>query len=346
MIKLLFLSFILLSTILFLLKQSSNIDTLSHKSTDFIIKIDNIENRTYYTVQKFGFTIQRVRLGANFAGNSSTTEIDNGFILHGLNQNIEFRTIENSDDFTLVRVSSVLQNTQFDNHCVDLAAGVFWFGGPELYHQIWPIEKVRLENFSYIPKQRTNSVGIAERYWLNSNGGFIYIDERVPLFLNQNVNGSTLCFIVKNEQPYNTRRETINFKYHLGFAKNAKGAQRKAIELFLKKPKKVADRRMVEFPIWSTWARYRKDIDENKVMAFADEIEQYGFNNSQLEIDDDWEHCYGSLTFSEKKFPNSRQLIDHLKIRGFRVTVWVHPFINEGCDPWYSEAKENRYLVV
>ncbi|XP_031624032.1 myogenesis-regulating glycosidase-like [Contarinia nasturtii] len=332
---------VLCTTTVCSLKKNS---IVAYSSKDFIITIENIAANTFYTVQKFNRIIQHVRLGDNFVGNISKTDSDDGFILYGLNQNVVFKVVENSDDFTLVNVSSVLQKNQNDSHCVDLLTGVNWFGGPEQYRQYYPIEKLRLKNLAYVPQR--NYVGVAERYWLNSDGGFIYIDDRVPLFVDQNVNGKTLCFMAKNELPYNTRRELIHFKYNLGFGKDAKQAQRKAVELFLKKPSAVPDVRMVEFPIWSTWARYKRNISEDTIKTFASEIKLFKFNNSQLEIDDDWEICYGSLTFNRTRFPYIRRLTDNLREQGFRVTLWVHPFINKNCEPWYSEARNNKYYVV
>ena len=91
-------------------------------------------------------------------------------------------------------------------------------------------------------------------------------------------------------------------------------------------------------------ARYKAAIDEKTVEEFASEIERYGFNNSQFEIDDDWEICYGALTFRESKFSNIHNQTDKLKSRGFRVTLWIHPFINKGCEPWYTEAKDKGYF--
>jgi alpha-glucosidase (family GH31 glycosyl hydrolase) len=35
-----------------------------------------------------------------------------------------------------------------------------------------------------------------------------------------------------------------------------------------------------------------------------------------------------------------------LKAKGFRVTLWIHPFINKGCTQWYNEAKSKGYLVA
>lgn len=248
--------FIVLSTVC-LSKQYSIVDsdynTFVYSSGNFVIQVDNIAEKTVYNVHKFGHLIQRVHLNDDFGKNFSRTITADGFVLHGFGKDVEFKVIEDSVDFTLVKVSSVLKKNQQDSHCADLFTGrLNWFGGPQIFYQYWPVEKLQFEDYSYVTKQLDN-VGFAERYWLNSRGGFIYVDDRVPLFLNQNVNGNQLCFLVKNELPYNTRRESIEFVYHLGFGKDAKAAQRKAIARFLNKPTAVADRRMVQHPIWSTW---------------------------------------------------------------------------------------------
>lgn len=47
-------------------------------------------------------------------------------------------------------------------------------------------------------------------------------------------------------------------------------------------------------------------------MTFASEIQENGFNNSQLEIDDRWESCYGEQTFDDKKFPDPKKMNDQL----------------------------------
>lgn len=341
-------AFVVLTTVC-LSKQFTIIDSdylFVQNSGNFQIRVDNIEQKTVFTLQKFGRIVHRMHLSENFGKNFSTTDIANGFILHGFEEDVKIEIVDDSDEYTLVKVSSVLRPDQKRSHCGELATGhLNWFGGPQIFHQYWPVEKLKLEDYSYVPKQQDN-VGVAERYWLNSRGGFIYVDDKVPLFIDQNIYGNTICLKVKNELPYNTRRTSIKFVYHLGVGRDARAAHRKAVERFLKKPTAVADRRMVQHPIWSTWARYKADINESTVEVFASEIEKYGFNNSQLEIDDDWEVCYGALTFRDSKFPNIRKQTDDLKARGFRITLWIHPFINKGCEPWYSEAKERGYVKI
>ena len=49
-------------------------------------------------------------------------------------------------------------------------------------------------------------------------------------------------------------------------------------------------------------------MNQDRVLTFASQIQENGFNNSQLEIDDRWETCYGELTFDTAKFPDPKQM--------------------------------------
>ncbi|XP_041980481.1 myogenesis-regulating glycosidase-like isoform X2 [Aricia agestis] len=229
--------------------------------------------------------------------------------------------------------------------CVNLGLD-HWYGGPQQKRQFWPIEKLVLHEYSYITKEADNC-GIAEPYWLSSSGVFYYFDRKVPLFVDQNVKEhQAACFIAQVKSPYSSNREQNSLAYNIGIFDDARQAHQYAIAAHLNKPGGMPDERMITNPIWSTWARYKRNINHDVVLKFADEINSYGFPNSQIEIDDLWEVCYGSLTVDERRFPNMKDTVDKLKEKGFRVTLWVHPFINKGCEPWYSEAKENGYLVV
>lgn len=83
-------------------------------------------------------------------------------------------------------------------------------------------------------------------------------------------------------------------------------------ESLWKRPSATVDRRMLTHPVWSTWARFKTQVDQNRTLAFAAEIRRHGFNDSQLEIDDRWETCYGELRFLESKFPDANAMIDQL----------------------------------
>ncbi|XP_047121999.1 myogenesis-regulating glycosidase-like [Schistocerca piceifrons] len=218
------------------------------------------------------------------------------------------------------------------------------YGGPEQYNQNWHTERNVYSNYSYVSKQQDN-IGVAERYWLFSDGRYVYVPPYVPLFIEQNTIKSKdqLCFIAENRQPYLVNRTGVTLRYTDCHFDNAREAHENAIAEYFDKPLDIPDERMTTHPVWSTSARYKRDINDAKVRQFASEVVEHGFSNSQIEIDGKWETCYGSLTFDPNKFPDVRALVEDLHSMGFRVTLWVHP---SDCEPHYSRALERGWFVT
>lgn len=118
--------------------------------------------------------------------------------------------------------------------CYNLSSGN-WYGGPERFYQSWPIEKINMSDFAYVT-QEDNFTAIAEPYWLNSQGAYIYVDEKVPLFVDQNnYMYQHVCFIAKAQNPYRQRTKVL-LNYTIAALENPKEAHLHAVETFLGKP--------------------------------------------------------------------------------------------------------------
>lgn len=260
--------------------------------------------------------------------------------MEGNGQRIEIVDVEDTDQFSFISITRTLRAGQIISDIVHTGEQIegreiHWYGGPEQSEQLYPVQKLRFEDYAYIPKE-LNSAAISERYWLNSAGVFLYVEKEVPLFIDQDE--TTLRLTAKKELPYYSYDEIFEFNYRIGVAKNTKEAHMRAVDKVLNQPVGIPDERMVRYPIWSTWVRYRRPINQQTVLDFASEINAYGFKNAQLDIDDFWENCYGSLMFNTITFPNVTEMTEQLREMGFRVTLWIHPFINKNCQPWYTEA--------
>ncbi|XP_049837155.1 myogenesis-regulating glycosidase-like [Schistocerca gregaria] len=225
--------------------------------------------------------------------------------------------------------------------------GSHLYGGMESTSQRWPIEDVELSDFAYVPQQIAHA-GIVVRYWLFSDGRLVHIHSNVPLFIDQNTNQTLdkICFTAENKAPYPVERQGNVMDWDLCSFDDAKQAHVYALQNYLGKPTGIPDERMATHPQWSTYGRFRTDINDTAIRQFASEIVDNGFQNSHIEISDKWESCYGNLTFDTTAFPDPKALVDDLHAMGFRVLLWVHPFINRGCEPLYSEALANGYFVA
>lgn len=253
--------------------------------------------------------------------------------------------IRTSSDSEIISVSRTVNDANSEIiDCYELSDGTQWFGGPQLRYQYWPIQRMRYEEEVYLPTHPVN-MALAERYWLSSKGMYIFVEDDAPLFLDQNTyKDKNLCLIAKNAAPYKAG-DSVVLNYEIGVFADPRLAHERVVQRHLGSPTGIPDSRMVQHPIWSTWARYKADVNAEVVTRFTDEIVANGFHNSQLEIDDNWETCYGSAVFNSTKFPDVKGLTDSLKEKGFRVTLWIHPFINEGCEPAYTEAFNAGYFA-
>lgn len=201
------------------------------------------------------------------------------------------------------------------------------------------MQKLQLINYTSEPKNGLFG-DINERYWLNSNGVFVFVNKDIPLFINQNIAElkGFLCLNFKFETPYNNF-DNLTFDYKIGIASDARMVHLEAIRTLLKRTLYQPDEHWIVDPTWSTCARNGSDSDQSLVSSHANKIMEYQLEKGQLELNDNWETCPGALEFDSVKYSNINSLTEDLKENGFRISLWVPPFINKDCEPWYSEAQ-------
>eukprot|EP00094_Tigriopus_californicus_P007111 TCALIF_06846-PA protein Name:"Similar to Kiaa1161 Uncharacterized family 31 glucosidase KIAA1161 (Mus musculus)" AED:0.06 eAED:0.06 QI:229/0.25/0.2/1/0.5/0.4/5/0/668 len=233
-----------------------------------------------------------------------------------------------------------------------------WFTGAEEYFQHFPMEPEQNKRplVPFLPGDMLQNPlkyygGVVEPYWLSSKGIAISVPVGIPLFANWNEDDTNeFCLAAKDEQPYNVRKnvdDPLILKYSVCVGNDIKAVHEHTIQTVYVRASSIPDTRMITHPIWSTWAQYKADINESTVLQFGNEIINHGFENSQLEIDDNWESCYGDATFStDLKFPDPSGMVSDLKAKGFRVTLWIHPFVNIECLSWTdATSRAQPYFI-
>ncbi|CAG0912840.1 unnamed protein product [Notodromas monacha] len=238
--------------------------------------------------------------------------------------------------------------------CFETSPGSHWYGGGEQYRQPWPLELQERLNFPFVTGDMLQNEtafygGLIERYFLNSRGMGIYISPDVPLF--HTVTNGTLCFNGKVELPFKAPELELpssNFLFKYDLCSAGIDPRETHVEMarkFISAPVSAPDERMIRAPIWSSWARFKENVNESVILAFAEEISSNGYPNAQVEIDDNWETCYGELSFDPEKFPDPARMIRDLNDMGYRTTVWVHPFMNSNCEQ-YPIASDAKYFIL
>ena len=107
---------------------------------------------------------------------------------------------------------------------------------------------------------------------------------------------------------------------------------------------KFPDTLLVTKPQYNTWIELNYNQNENDVLKYAHAIIENGLPVGVLMIDDTWEEDYGVWDFHPKRFPNPKKMMDELHQLGFKVMVWVCPFVSADSKE-YRELVEKRALI-
>lgn len=79
-------------------------------------------------------------------------------------------------------------------------------------------------------------------------------------------------------------------------------------------------------------------------MNYARQIIDNGFPPGVLMIDDNWQEDYGKWNFHCGRFENPKAMIDTLHKMGFKVMLWICPFVSSDCDVY--RMLESRQLLL
>lgn len=114
-------------------------------------------------------------------------------------------------------------------------------------------------------------------------------------------------------------------------------------------PRTVPPAEYFRDPIYTTWVEYKDKalgtfVSQAKVEEFARKIREHRLPAGVIEIDDKWESAYGDLEFDPKLFPDPKRMVDELHRQGFKVTLWMHPFVNVESKA-YKDANVRRLLL-
>ena len=237
----------------------------------------------------------------------------------------------------------------------------WWFGHGEMIHQRLPLNRMMLplspfQTYDNGPDGQSCKLNPA---WFSTKGVTIMAASPVNIGINQppddypryswslgaekgpfshrpfedpGLSGDgMLTFSGKKLHLIITCRNGVKGAYHHLISEMGHPEQIPPVELFTK-------------PTWTTWAKMKTEVSQDKVLQFAEQIIAHEYPFGVLEIDDRWQNHYGDLSFDPVKFPDPTRMIDILHARGFKVTAWVIPFIEPKSEAFIT-GRQNGYFV-
>ncbi len=288
------------------------------------------------------------KAGCVFSASGYNT-ITNGTIvyLQGSNTGLISYTFSLLNDMIKIDISAQNSNVTGVGDSFSVGTAGHWYGQGEVGNYIDPIsgnsqagaQWFPLENgsFTRCPLQTGDQNNIITPLWLTSNGAGLFVDSYGPM-----------CVSLDNIM-FSITSTTNNFSYYILVDKNIPSTYKDWIStnFTYKKawqPVPIPAPQMFQGPVWSTWAEYPLfNVNQSNVLSLAQDIKSLGFTYSVLEIDDTWQPAWGDTDFDKTKFPDPASMITQLHDMGFKVSLWVPPFVNDNSSNFNTSTK--KYFI-
>jgi len=105
------------------------------------------------------------------------------------------------------------------------------------------------------------------------------------------------------------------------------GAYRHAMRKWFPPSGKMPDPLFFTAPQLNTWIELTYHQNEKDILKYAKSMLAHGVPPGVLMIDDTWQAGYGDWRFEPSRFPNPKKMMDELHAMGFKVMLWMCPYV-------------------
>lgn len=125
---------------------------------------------------------------------------------------------------------------------------------------------------------------------------------------------------------------------------NLRGAYLEAMRNHFPFNKITLDDALFEGPIYNSWIELTFNQNQADILKYANSILENHMPPGVIMIDDGWSDYYGKWTFNKDKFPDAEGMIKTLNEMGFKVMLWVCPFITPDTKE-FRYARDHKLLI-
>lgn len=201
----------------------------------------------------------------------------------------------------------------------------FWWGGAVALGSEMPYMK-QLNEFNLALENRNNQV---VPLLLSNNGRYIWSEK--PFYFEVKNNS----IIVRSEY------EQIEIKQA---GNTLRDAYLKVSSTYFPPNGVIPDPLFFSVPQYNTWIELIYNQNQKDVLNYANNIIANGLPQGILMIDDNWQKYYGNFEFKPDKFPAPKIMVDQLHEMGFKIMLWICPFVSPDT-PEYRELASKGYLI-
>ncbi len=101
---------------------------------------------------------------------------------------------------------------------------------------------------------------------------------------------------------------------------------------------------MYKMPQYNTWIELGTNQNQKDLLKYTNDVLKNKFPTGVFMIDDGWAKHYGSFDFDPTTFPDPKKMMKTIHKKGFKVMLWLTPFVSPDSREFKEIAKLNGFV--
>lgn len=210
---------------------------------------------------------------------------------------------------------------------LDVWEGEYWWGGLSARGYEMPYDRDTVLSYDMFGDNLGNQ---AQPLLLSSKGRYIWSEEPIKYTFDKGkITVTTREGEILSGQSGNTLAGAYAYVSQTFFPTNGN----------------IPDELLFTAPQYNTWIELMYDQTEEDILEYAESIIANGYPPGVLMIDDNWQEDYGTWEFSGSRFKDPKGMMKKLHAMGFKVMLWVCPFVSPDSADFRFLAEEGMLLL-
>jgi len=229
--------------------------------------------------------------------------------------------------FLILLYSSVVLSQGQDKIELTIMPGEYWWAGVSSLGNQTPYDANAVVSIDLWGDNRGNQ---AQPLLLSTKGRYVWSEEPIKYEFNK----GAITVSVRQGTILNGTAGT-----------NLQTAYSHAAKTFFPSNGLIPDSMLFTKPQYNTWIELMYNQNEEDILKYASDILSNGYSPGVLMIDDNWQENYGVWEFSNKRFKDPKGMMKKLHDMGFKVMLWVCPFVTADTEVFRSLAKDGLLIL-
>ena len=246
---------------------------------------------------------------------------------HPKRSNSKFRSLQKSLSAACMALVASVAPIDAETLKLEMLPGEYWWGGLSSIGYETPYDATSVADHDLHGDNKGNQ---AQPLLLSNKGRYVWSEQPIHYKFNKGViEVSTRSGEILSGKEGSNLRNAYQFVSSKFFPSNGK----------------IPDELLFTHPQYNTWIELMYDQNEKDILEYARAIVAKGYPPGVLMIDDNWQEDYGTLEFSPRRFKNPKAMMDELHKMGFKVMLWICPFVSADSVDFRYLAKEGMLLL-